>query len=1034
LSLPDLAIRRPVLTGVVLIILFLFGLFSLSEMELDLLPEIDLPMAVVFTPYDDAAPPEVEDQVTRPIEGAMATVGGVDSIRSESREGSSMVVVSFDWGTDLDSATFEMREALDMVRGVLPDDADDSRVIRLDPGMLPVTTLSISGIGDVAEMQEVAEDFIIPRLERIDGVASVDLSGGRDRQVQVRLDPGRLEHYGIDLETVGEVLMASNLNLPGGTLEEGARAYTIRTLGEFESVEDIAAVKLPTGDGGAVRVDEVAEVREAEERVESITRLDGEASIALSVNKESGANTVLVSSRVKEAMAGVRDQLPPGLMVAEVMDQGTFIVASIQQVLQNGLVGGALAILILFLFLRDWRSTLVTALAIPFAAVVSLTFLYFAGLTLNLLSMGGLALGIGMMVDNAIVVLENVFRKLSEGLGPARAAVEGTAEVGAAITASTLTTLSVFLPIVFTEGLAAEIFSDLSLTVSAALAASLLVALTGVPLFASRLLRRIPESEQKARRDAGKRGLSAAYRRFLTWSLHHRALVIIAVVLVLASVTLAVPHIETEFLPEMDDGQIMVDVELPPGTALDETDRVIGELEEVYQAIPEVESILAYSGTTAGVGMGGADPSTGQVQLTLVDRDRRERTSTEVADEVRVLSREVPGMEVTVTPGMMAGMADAVGGFGGPAVVVEFRGDDLDALRDLTDRMADDVSRIAGTYDVRTSFDEGSPELRLVVDRSRAASLGVTPAQIARTVRTASVGETVTRFRREGTELDVVMVFPEEAVADRPGLLRIPIALPNGSVVPLVEVVDLGEALGPTTIERVDQSRVGSVTANVSGRAASLVNEEVEAIARAMELPPGYTIDFEGEQALIEESFEVLTTVAVMGFILMYLIMAAQFESFAFPISVILTVPMSLAGIAWVLAITGRTFDVAAFVGLIMVMGIIVNNAIVMVDYTNQLRRGGMARREATITAGTVRMRPVLMTALTTVLAMIPLALGIGEGAEMQVPLATTVMGGLGLGTILTLVVLPVIYTLIDDITGGMKADSLEGAEGGDDR
>ncbi|MFP4199797.1 MAG: efflux RND transporter permease subunit [Clostridia bacterium] len=1030
MNLPQLSIKRPVFTGVVLIILFLFGAFSLSSMQLDLLPDINLPMAIVLISYPDAGPYEVESQVTRTVEGAMATVGGVDSMQSTSYEGSSVVRVNFEWGTDLDSATFDMRESLDMIRGALPDDAEEPRVLKMDPGMMPVTTISIAGLGDLAEMQRVAEDVIVPRLERIEGVATVDIGGDREEQIQVRLDMARMHLYGIDPGTVREVLAGSNLNLPGGTIEEGSRSYTVRTMGEFVSLQDIRETVVPTSDGGTVRLDNIAQIVETTEEVKSMTRLDGEPSIALSVSKESGANTVTVSNRVDAAMEDLAGELPAGLRVAEVMDQGRFIVAAIRRVFSNAMIGGALAIAVLFAFLRDWRSTMVTALAIPFAAIVSFTFTSFAGLTMNLLSMGGLALGIGMMVDNAIVVLENVFRKLDEGGSVVAAAVEGTSEVAAAITASTLTTLSVFLPIIFTEGLAAEIFSDLSLTVSAALGASLLIALIGVPLFASRLLRQ-RGVEDVGTRQWHARGFPRRYGRFLEWSLQNRGWIMVFLVISLVVGAISVPFIDTAFLPQIDDGQIMVDVELPAGTALFRTDSVMEELESEYREIPEVDSILTYSGTTVGLGIGGADSATGQIQVTLVEQAQRSRTSEQVGEEIREISRDVPGCEVSVTSGMFASMAGStLGGYGGPSIEVAFRGDDMDVLEDITDEMAQSIGEMAGTYDVRTSFDEGAPELRLVVDRLKAANLGVTPAQIAQTVRTASVGEVASRYRVTGAEKDILLIFEEDSVTDREGLLSIPIHLGGGRVVPLMEVVESQEEVGPTAIDRIDQSRSGTVTARVFGRTGSEVNAEVARIAEAMNLPPGYTVDLEGEQALIEESFGTLAWVAVLGFLLMYLIMSAQFESFAFPLSVIFTVPMSLTGIAAVLAITGRTFDVSAFVGLIVVMGIIVNNAIVMVDYANQLRRGGMPRREAMVLAGTVRMRPVLMTALTTVLAMVPLALGVGEGTEMQVPLATAVMGGLSVGTVLTLVVLPVMYTLIDDLTGGIGKESM--CEGGD--
>lgn len=1020
MNIPRIAIRRPVLTSVVLIILFLFGAFSLFSMELDLLPDINLPVAVVITPYDDAGPQEVEQHVTEVVEEAMATVGGAETIRSTSREGSSMVMVEFDWGTDLDSATFDMREALDLVTDALPDDADDSRVLQFDPGMLPILTLSVAGLGDLSEMQAVTEDVIAPRLERIEGVASVDVDGTRDQQVQVRLDPVKLEQYGIALDQLGELIMAANLNVPGGTFAEGATDLTVRTLGEFESIDDVKNVTVPTADGDTLQLRDLGHIEKAPEPTQSLTRLDDEPSLALSINRESGANTVRVSESVQQTMNELADELPAGLDVATIMDQGDFIVVSIRNVLYNGLAGGLLAILVLLFFLRDWRSTVVTAVAIPFSAIIAFTFIYFAGLTMNLLSMGGLALGIGMMVDNAIVVLENIFRKLTDGASANDAAITGTREVGGAITASTLTTLSVFLPIIFTEGLAAEIFRDLSLTVSFALVASLLVALTGIPLLASRLLRRHDASPTSTQRTP----LITRYRHFLTWSLTHRKWVVGILVLALMVGGFSAMGIDTQFLPSIDDGTLMIDVDMPPGTPLEETDRIMEKLETALRELPEVASILTFSGTSAGLAAGeDADSTSGQIQLTLVDRRIRERSAEAVAEATRAIARDIPGPEISVTAGMMTEMAEGgEAGLGGPDIEVEFRGDDLDRLQDITEALSDQMGDMPGVYDIQTSFDEGAPELRLQVDRQRAANFGLSSAQIGQTVRAASAGQVVTRYRADEQDLEVIVQFTDEALADRDRLLRIPIHTPDGDAhVPLMEVAELKEAVGPVTVERTDQSRSASVSAQMTGESPAEATQEIGKGIEALDLPPGYSYSFEGEQALIDETFGDLFWVALMGFALMYLIMAAQFESFVFPLSVILTVPMSLVGVAVILAATGRPFDVGAFVGLIMVMGIIVNNAIVMVDYINQIRRQGRPRHDAIREAAGIRLRPVLMTALTTILAMVPLALGIGQGAEIQVPLATTVMGGLITGTLLTLVVLPVLYSLIDDLFGGRR-------------
>lgn len=1053
MNLPKLSVTRPVFASVILIIIFGLGLFSLTGIPLDLLPEMNFPVAVVATSYSGAGPEEVETLVTRPIESAMATVSSVETVSSVSNEGSSLVVVQFNWGINIDQATLDMREAIDMVRGFLPDGAGDPRVFKFDPSQMPIMTLGVSGPYDTIQVQSFVEDVVVPRLERIPGVAAVSVDGDRQREIQVRFDAATLAAHGISLSQVAQVLQANNLNLPGGTVDEGSRSYSVRVMGEFTSLEDIKSVVIPTAMGAGLRLGDIAQVIDTHAEAGSLTRLNGQPSLGLSIQKESGANTVNVSQRVHRELDRLVTEMPQGFQFAVVIDQAEFILQSLRGMANDTILGAILAIVILWVFLRDWRSTMVIAIAIPFSVVATFCLVYFANITLNLLSLGGLALGVGMMVDNAIVVLENIFRMGQEGLPPDEAAIQGANEVAAAITASTLTTLSVFLPVVFLRGLAAEIFRDLSLTVSFSLAASLLVAITGIPMLTSRLFRRGPAAAlapagqgvpgeasvpaiaggssneaggavDSSTSKSGRPGIADYYRRFLVWSLGNRRWVMAglggAVVLALL-LTFAV---DAEFLPSVDEGQIFVDAEFPAGTTLAEADRIMGLLEGAALRLPEAEKVFTYVGGSAGFGQPGGSGGAvgnGQVQIVLVPKNQRQRSTKGVADELRQFAATVPGARISIADTSATGMGmggGSGGGFGGPPISITIKGDDLNVLRRLADETALRLEGIDGLRDVATSFDEGLPELRVVVDRQRAAALGITPAQVAQTVRTAMVGQTVTQFRDAGTEVDVTIRLDDHSVGDRMSIAALPVPTAMGGYVSLSTVADLEEGVGPTSIARTDQSRIANVTAYLDGSPlGAVVGPVQEALAR-MELPSGYDLEMGGEQETMGDAFGSLAVAALMGFFLMYFIMAAQFESYIFPISVMLTVPMALVGIVFGLAITGRTFSAAAFVGLITVMGVIVNNAIVLVDYAGRLRREGMPRDQAIVRAGTVRLRPILMTALTTILATLPLALGLGEGSEIQAPMATVVGSGLLIGTILTLIVLPVLYTILDEWFG----------------
>lgn len=1029
MSLANLAVRRPVLTGVILLVILAFGVFGIADTELDLLPDLNFPIAVVATSYSNAGPSEVESLVTRPVEEAMATISGVDRISSLSSSGASLVLLEFNWGTDLAEATREMREMIDRIKPFLPDDAGDPRVLQFDPNQFPIILLGLGGSVDLDQIQALAEDVIIPRLERLPGVASVTLDGKQTPLIFVDVEPSTLQQYGLTFDQISGLLQAYNISLPAGTIDRGERTIGIRTTGEFESVEDIRELRLRTPTGALVRLGDLADVREDYLDRNSYTRMNGSPSLGLSILKESGANTVAVSRSVARELQRLQPTLPAGVEIVTVMDQSDFILESIGNIVVNTIYGGLLAVAVLAIFLRSWRSVVVISLAIPFSLVSVFSLIYLAGITMNLVSLGGLALGVGMMIDNAIVVMENIFRMRSQGVQADQSAIRGAGEVAAAITSGTLTTLAVFVPLLLAQGIASELFGDLALTVSLALLASLLMALTAVPMFSARLFRRMQPRQlgYVAEDQASRRGVGALYRRFIAWSLRHRGRLVIGLLLFLIASGVVATRVPAEFLPAVDEGQLLVSIEMPAGTGIDVVDRTLRDLESFALSLPEVETVFAYVGTSAGAAaigeneFGGGGPATGELQIMLVDRSLRDRSAFEIGDEFRRLERSLPDVTMTVTESMMAGS------FGGAPILIEIRGDSLERLEELAEALGERLAAIPGTRAVGNSLQERIPQLELQIDRQRAAVYGLTPAEIATTIRTAMVGQTVTQLRRDGQELDVRVRLTKQATEHLDQILSIPIMTRDGRIVPIGEVADAVETLSPVEITRSHQARAVQVTAEVAGRTIGEVYADVQRAVADFPLPDGYLISFGGEADMMTDSFTSLAWGALLGFLLMYLVMAAQFESWLMPVSVMVTVPMALAGAFVSLFLTGRTLSTPAFIGIIMLMGIIVNNAIVMVDYTNQLRRRGYGRSAAIIEAGSVRLRPVLMTALTTIFGVLPLALGLGEGAEIQAPLATVVMGGLLIGTVLTLVVLPVLITLLEDVWSWLSRSGKRG-------
>jgi HAE1 family hydrophobic/amphiphilic exporter-1 len=1027
MRITETVVKRPVAAFMAVLVILILGFVSLSKMQVDLLPDIQLPTAVVVTTYPGASSEEIETMITKPIEKEIAGVENIKSISSSSEANVSMITVSFNWGTDLDTAVTDVREKVDMVKKRLPDDADEPLVIKFDPSMMPVLIYGMTGDRDPLLMKQIGEDMIEKKLERVAGVSSVQVVGGVERQIRVLLSPQKMNGYGISIGQVMQVLAANNLNLPGGTVDYGSRELIVRTTGEFESVDEIKELAVANRQGAIIKLSDIAEVKDATEDIKTHSRINDYEGLRILIQKSSDANTVAVANGVKKELEAIKKELPKGIELYQILDQSDFINRSIKNVTSSAIQGGLLAVIVLYLFLHNFRSTVVIAFSIPISIIATFVVMYFSGITLNLISLGGLALGIGMLVDNSIVVLENIYHHRELGLNGMEAASVGANEVTLAIAASTLTTVAVFLPIVFVKGLAGILFKEMSLTITFSLLSSLIVAITIVPLLSSRLIKVTSAEEKKqgflARifdgMDRFYNSVDEKYGKLLAWALGHRKIVILAIVALLVISVAAVPLVGTEFFPETDEGRISISVEYPLGTKVEKTDELVKSIERIVASIPEVQMYSSQVGTdtkksflgTAGSG------EIASIDVRLVPVSERKRSTKDVVEEIRQKIGEVPGAKIEINSAtMMSTISSATSGSSKP-VQVAIKGDDFATLENLAEKIKAIVKKVPGTRDVETSVDEGRPEVQIKVDKDRASYYGLDASQVAQTVRIAINGVEATKYRVAGTEVEVNVQLDELSRKTLEDLEGMTLMSPTGVNVPLRNIARFTITEGPNVISREDQERVVYVTADIYRRSLGEVTNDIRSAISSVNLPEGYSISFEGQNKEMTESFADLFQALLLAVFLVYAVMAAQFESFLHPFTIMFAIPFCTTGVVFGLLISRRAFSLPAYIGIIMLAGIAVNNAIVLVDYINQLRAKGKTVREAIVEAGPRRLRPIMMTTLTTVLGLLPLALGIGEGSEIQAPLAVTVMGGLTVSTLLTLVVVPVLYSIFEDLS-----------------
>ena len=998
----------------------LLGVISFDKLGTDLLPNVHTPVITVDLQVPGKAPREMEERYTRRLERDISTISGVDRVYSITRSGQAVVVAEFDWEADMDFALIDVQKRMGSY--ATDEDIETLDVIQEDPQALPVLRIAVSGAraADLDELLGVVDVVVKPKLEALPGVASADIEGDAEKEILVTLDPYRLEAFGQDADGVIAAITAANEDVSGGTLREAQQSYQVKGLGRLEDMEDVRdvivgarqGVAVPEGEDVAAQVPvyvrDVGRVELAYEERETIVRLDGVECIGLALYKEADANTVQVAGAVLEALDGLARDLPD-LRFVVVENQARFIEAAVGEVEAAALHGALLAVGVLLFFLRSWTATLVIGLAIPISILATFTLMFFEGLTLNIMTLGGLALGAGMLVDNAIVVIENIYRHLERGEDAPAASAKGASEVGVAIMAATLTTVSVFLPIVYLQGLTSELFKDQAWTVAFALVSSLGVAMVTVPMLTARFLRRRKGVATEAR--------WLRFRGFLDGALERKGLVFVAVAAAVAATVYIGRGIQTEFIPREDQGLFHVDLALKEGARLEVTDRVAGRVGEIVREIggDEVAAVYARAGVDparlANIG-DPTGPNRATLSVALAGGERRS-----VPQLVEAIDRqlaEIPELEVkyqlheTALEGVMGEQA--------APVQVEITGDDLDVLRTLCDELAARLEGVESVYNITTSFQGGRPELDLRLREDAVVATGLTVGTIVQALERRLSGQVIGELAKDQRSRDIRVGFERVDLRELPALR---LDAPDGAILALGDLSDPQVVAGPREILREDQRRVGRVVGYLAeGAVLGEAIAQIQQIVASMELPYGYRLELGGEERERQASFANLQFALILSVVLVYMVMASLFESLLHPFTVMLTVPLAGVGVAWAFWAAGEPLSVMAYIGIIMLGGIAVNDSIVLVDRINQLRAQLPTVREAVLQGAQDRMRPILMTTATTILALAPMVLGFGEGAGLRAPMAIAVIGGLATSTVVALVVIPVVYETIERLRG----------------
>jgi HAE1 family hydrophobic/amphiphilic exporter-1 len=1021
MNIAGFAVKRPVLTIMCSCLVLLLGLVSLSRLPLELFPDMTRPVITVSTNYDDAGPEDVEETVTTKIEEAVTAVEGVKKVTSSSSEERSRVYVEFEWGTDLDAATNDIRDRLDRIMRSLPDEVDRPTIRKFNTDNIPILFLGIESNMDMLKTTKMIEDQILYRFERLPGVGEFGLRGERVRQIQVNLNNDKIMALKLDIKAIEQKIKENNLNYSAGSVDDGSFEINMRTFGQFSNLEELCKTAVATTeDGSIVRLDQIAEIIDTKEKRSRIAYVNGKPGLLAIVRKRSGYNTVTVAKEVMEEVERVNHDFPQ-INIIKIVSTASYIEDAVKNVSQTALQGVWLAVLVLLLFLRNVRSTLIITISIPLSIIGTFALIHFAGYTLNMMTIGGLALGIGMLVDNSIVVLENITRHRDEGMDGTAAAVEGTHEVTAAIVASTLTTLVVFLPLVFIRGMAGILFQEFSSVVAFSLLCSLIVAVTVVPMIAARVVKPSGSGNSKGFRKkffalSGKMldTLDLAYKHLIDIVLNHRIKTCLITAAMLGGAIYLIKYVGTELMPVTDEGRIRVSVELAEGTRLENTKEFMLIIDRIVQrAVPESRTRLTH------VGDGGTHKGT--IRMNLVDIKERKRSSEEIAEVIRKALQKMPGATIRVR----AEASRMSGGSGGndESIQIKVRGYKIDTAYNICRQIEETLADIDGITDIRVSQDKGAPEDKIILDREKINSVKVSIDNIAKTLRTIVAGVVSCKFREGGEESDILIKIKDADRMNSSDILDQIVLNRDGKPIVLRNIASIRRGKAPTQISRENRERTMTVLVNISGRPLGDVVADInKKIDSTIVMPPGFSYYISGDYEDQAESFRELLFSLIMAILLVYMVMASQFESFLHPLVVMFSVPLSVIGVVLMLLLTGTTFNMQSFIGCIMLAGIVVNNAILLVDQTNQNReKHNLSIREALEEAGRTRLRPILMTTLTTILGLAPMALGLGSGGETQAPLARAVIGGLSSSTLITLLIIPVVYSLLESFIAFLK-------------
>lgn len=1017
MNLTQIAIKRPAMMTMIIMLFVVLGLYTYGKMGVELYPEVNIPYVAVVTQYPGAGAEEIETQVTKPIEDGLASLSHLKGTMSQASEGFTYTVLEFDMTADADQAAMDVQKKVDMIKGSLPDDASDPVVYKQNMNDMPVLVMALQSPRPLYDTKKIAEDVIKDRLQKIGGVADVSVVGGQEREVLISIDPSKLAGYGISINQITNRLKAENLNQPSGRLDRPESEYNVRVLGEFKSLDEIRNLEIPFGAGQTIPLSAVATVTDGYKELRQYSRVNGVNAVSLMVFKQSDASVVEVGEAVKKEIDKLQKELPSDTKIVISRDTSEFIRSSLngtRNTIIEGIITTALA---LYIFLREWRSTIIVALAIPTSLLAAMMLMFFSDFSFNMMSLMGLSLCIGILVDDSIVVLENIFRHLKMGKDPKTAALDGRMEIGMAAIAITLSDVVVFAPIAFMQGMIGQFFRQFGLTVVFATLFSLFISFTLTPMLASRLLKKqdpeaekLKEAKKSSRFSGSLDKLKDKYIGVLKWSLGHRKTVLLIVLVAfVASLFLpALGFIGAEQMPKTDSGEMNVNLEMPIGTPIAKTDAVLKEMENYVKTVPEIKYYHTTLGSTGGMGGTSSGSHIGQIGIMLVEKSERKKDMWQVGDEIRKWAKDFRAGKVTVSE------SDNMGP-GGRDISVEISGPNIEKLIAYADEVKGALAKVPGASDLDTNWRLGQPELQVKIDRRRASDIGLSVNEIASALRASLNGDTAGKYKNNDDDIDMTVSLQGLNKADIESIKNLSLTTATGNVVQLQQVADISYGSGPTQINRIDRERSITVEGNLRDRNLNEFLTEAQAKIDQLKVEPGYDIKFTGQAEGMEETFIDLISALILSIVLVYMVLVMLYESFSTPFIRMVALPLGVVGAFTALALTGNTLNLFSMIGLIMMDGLVAKNGTLLIDYTNTLRERGMNLRDALIEAGRTRLRPILMTTITMIFGMLPAALAVGEGAEIRTGMSWVLIGGLLSSTIFTLIIIPVVYTIIDD-------------------